>query len=76
MTKYAYCETISAYVWHIRPLTKAGLKLGGGADTPALCGAKVLWDIQCSVDPIAPAWDTVCPICQKRYLSVGLEEMA
>jgi hypothetical protein len=43
--KYSYCETIAAYVWHIRRLTAVGRKLSGGADTLALCKAKVLWDL-------------------------------
>lgn len=41
---HAFSETIAANLTHIRPLTAAGLKPGGGADTPALCGAPVLWD--------------------------------
>ena len=69
MTKYAYCETIAAYVWHIRPLTKVGLKLGGGADTPALCGAKVLWDLSLKVDPTEPSFRTVCEKCRSLALS-------
>lgn len=49
--KYSFCEPVMAGVratWHIRPLTKAGRKLGGGIDTASLCGWVVRgngWDI-------------------------------
>ena len=48
MLKYSFCESSHAgsfTPWHIRKLTKIGRKLGGGADTPALCGRKVAWDL-------------------------------
>lgn len=38
---YAFCELVfatSLRPWCIRKLGKAGLKLGGGIDTPSLCG--------------------------------------
>jgi hypothetical protein len=38
---YAFCEPVfatSLRPWCIRKLGKAGLKLGGGIDTPSLCG--------------------------------------
>jgi hypothetical protein len=34
----------SSSPWHIRELTSVGQKMGGGADTPALCGRTVSWD--------------------------------
>ncbi|WP_159599502.1 hypothetical protein [Agromyces humi] len=46
---YAYCETITAGPTtrnHIRPITEAGLKTGGGADTVAICGREVAWDLR------------------------------
>jgi hypothetical protein len=46
--EYSLCETAHAAPqapWHIRRLTLAGKKLGGGADTDALCGRKVAWDL-------------------------------
>ena len=46
---YSFCETVTAGPlsrWHIRPLTRRGKLLGGGADTPALCGRKVSWDLK------------------------------
>jgi hypothetical protein len=36
---YAFCESVTGIgPWHIRKLGPAGLKLGGGIDTPSLCG--------------------------------------
>lgn len=46
-TGLSYCETIHATgtsPHHIRVLTDEGMKTGGGADTPALCGVDVAWD--------------------------------
>lgn len=37
---YAFCESVFATgksPWHIRKVGLAGLKLGGGIDTPSLC---------------------------------------
>jgi hypothetical protein len=45
---YAECERVTAgptSPTHIRQLTEKGRFPGGGADTPALCGAKVAWDL-------------------------------
>jgi len=47
-TLYALCERATASPFsphHIRPLTAAGKKMSGGADTVALCGAEVAWDV-------------------------------
>lgn len=46
-TGLSYCETVHATgtsPHHIRVLTDEGMKTGGGADTPALCGIQVAWD--------------------------------
>jgi hypothetical protein len=48
-TGYAYCESVHATPMsphHIRKLTAAGMKSGGGADTAALCGRDLRagWD--------------------------------
>ena len=46
--KAVFCERATASAvspWHIRIPTD-GLKFGGGAGTPALCGAKVAWDLK------------------------------
>lgn len=51
--EFAFCETSTAgslTPWHIRKLTNKGLKLGGGADTEALCGRKVCWDLETKID--------------------------
>ena len=34
---YAFCESVPLGPWHIRKVGGAGLKLGGGIDTPSLC---------------------------------------
>ena len=50
--QYAFCETATAgprTPWHIRELTAKGLKLGGGADTPSLCGRVVAWDLRVAI---------------------------
>lgn len=65
---YAFCESITAGAftpWHIRKLTKQGLKLGGGADTPALCGRVVSWDRKVSLTPEHLA--DCCQKCKAEY---------
>jgi hypothetical protein len=45
---HSFCESqwaTGVSPWHIRQLTKKGLMLGGGADTKALCGRTVAWDL-------------------------------
>jgi hypothetical protein len=65
MTEYSVCETVAAYVWHIRPLTAVGRKLSGGADTKALCGAKAAWDINVPIPPQDGAG--YCTECIQRH---------
>lgn len=51
--KYSYCESVYATgisPWHIRILTEAGQKKGGGADTLSLCGREMGWDV---VEPMS-----------------------
>lgn len=51
---YAFCETITAggaSPWHIRKLSDRGPKYSGGADTPALCGREVAWDLRANITP-------------------------
>ena len=75
MTEYSFCESITAGPlsrWHIRPLTSVGKKLGGGADTPALCGRTVSWDLNSPVaqfvaDVRHGAGSGVCPTCLEIY---------
>lgn len=51
-TRFAFCESVNATgtsPWHIRQLTTKGLKIGGGADTEALCGRKIEWDLEVEI---------------------------
>jgi hypothetical protein len=77
--EYSYCETFTAgssTPWHIRKLTDAGKKLGGGADTPSLCDRTVAWDVNCPLqefdiikNPKAPNTIPVCKKCKEAYLA-------
>jgi hypothetical protein len=70
VSKYALCERVTASPispWHIRKLTERGLRPGGGADTPALCGACVRWDLESPVDNHVHE-DYVCVKCRVEYL--------
>ncbi len=67
--KYSFCETVHATPyskWHIRRLSKLGHKLGGGADTPALCGRIVCWDLDVKID-IHHLTHSSCPRCAEEY---------
>ncbi len=67
--KFAFCETATAgdgSRWHIRELTSRGKMLGGGADTPALCGRRVTWDIKTDInEPRLQSF--ACPACVRIY---------
>lgn len=75
--QYSFCETVHAVgPWHIRRLTEKGYCLGGGADTPALCGRKVAWDVSSRI-AVTPnllkklaTHDTgyPCATCHQKYL--------
>jgi len=71
--KYSFCEHAHATPWskwHIRRLTAAGLKLGGGADTPALCGRTVAWDLsQLATGRVDADHEFVCGKCAEIYRS-------
>lgn len=65
---YSFCEAVTASgasPWHIRKLTQAGRKLGGGADTLALCGRKVSWDLSVPVPNTAPEY--MCVRCKEEF---------
>jgi hypothetical protein len=50
--EYSFCEHALATAfspWHIRKLTDEGQKCGGGADTLALCGREVCWDLAVTI---------------------------
>jgi hypothetical protein len=39
MNTYSFCESVTGIgPWHIRQLSPAGKKTGGGIDSPSLCG--------------------------------------
>src|ERR1035437_3732369 len=69
-TEYSFCETVAAYVWHIRPLTAVGRKLGGGADTLTLCDLKAAWDINTPVNVHIPL-DGICFKCRQVYRRIN-----
>jgi hypothetical protein len=78
MATYSYCEPVTATgtsPWHIRRLTEAGRKLGGGADTPALCGREVSWDLGGnevtaeSIERINQWPPVVCPSCEAAWVA-------
>lgn len=60
LDRFAYCEPNTATgldTWHIRRLTDAGRRLGGGIDTPTLCGRDWQgWDLEAPVT-VANAFD-------------------
>lgn len=65
---YSFCETVTANgrtPWHIRKLSEAGPKYGGGADTEALCGRKVAWDVQVEINEFHVAH--ACKFCAEAY---------
>lgn len=68
--EFAFCESIhatSTSPWHIRKLTDQGLKLSGGADTKALCGREVSWDVNCEIEPLLLVHPDVCGKCVAEY---------
>lgn len=65
---YSFCETVTAgpsTPWHIRKLTEVGKKLGGGADTPALCGRIVSWDLEVKIT--SHHLTHCCQVCATTY---------
>lgn len=66
---FAFCEPVyatSISPWHIRELTSKGLKLGGGADTKALCGREVAWDLDVAITP--HHLTHCCQKCAQKFL--------
>lgn len=53
------CETIAAITVHIRRVTEAGPKYGGGADSLTLCGKKAAWDTKFDIE------EARCMSCRK-----------
>lgn len=66
--EYSFCESVMATSyspWHIRQLTKKGRKLGGGIDTPSLCGrvkAGRGWDLETPINEFHLT-NGCCPKC-------------
>ncbi len=76
---FAFCESVGASgrsPWHIRPLGPAGLKPGGGIDTPPLCKRFTGgWDLLVKIRPAhfkqqKDERRIVCPKCQDEYLAL------
>lgn len=73
----SYCETIHASAttpWHLRILTGAGKKLGGGADTKSFCGLEVAWDLDVEIS--LPHNDRVCQTCVAKAANHLFDEAA
>jgi hypothetical protein len=66
--QYSFCETSAAYRWHIRPLTEAGQKFSGGADTKTLCGLDAAWDLHSGLAMTALESPGICLGCRRTYL--------
>jgi len=68
-TGYSFCESIhaGAYTpWHIRKLSEAGRKLGGGVDTTTLCGITMQgWDRKVEISN--RLLKTACVKCVGEY---------
>jgi len=66
-----FCESSSAgglAVWHLRQLSDAGPKYGGGLDTPSLCGRvkpPYGWDLEVAVTERHLL--TACPACVAAF---------
>ncbi|KKK82272.1 hypothetical protein LCGC14_2805050 [marine sediment metagenome] len=73
--QYSFCESVHANSyskWHIRKLTDKGKFLGGGADTLALCGLKVAWDLAVPVEK-SRLNEKDCSKCKEKYTEAADE---
>jgi len=68
---YSYMEFATATgrsPWHIRKLTDQGKKMGGGIDTPSLCGRKYNgWDVNHAAPEAGPRPDFACRNCWEAF---------
>ena len=68
---FSFCESVHATGrswWHIRKLTEAGGKYGGGIDTNSLCGhVKDGWDLRVEINQFQLDKVT-CLNCRKALL--------
>jgi len=73
---YSFCEPTQAgpcALWCIRPLTKVGLKPGGGVDTASLCGRvkkSYGWDVEVPLTK-GHIEHSACPKCVKIWKERG-----
>lgn len=68
-SKYAICETIAAYKWHIRRLNgRSPMFSGLPAHPETLCGLKAAWDINVNVDDKARRPGCCCRKCAEAYI--------
>lgn len=69
---YTFCESVTASglsPWHLRQLTDTGRHLGGGVDTPSLCGQvkpPYGWDLKVELTP--HHLSHVCKTCLAEYV--------
>ena len=66
---FSFCENTwagSETPWHIRKLTTNGRKLTGGADSVALCGRFVYWDLD--IEITEHHLTHCCQKCRKEYV--------
>lgn len=64
--RYAFCENVTASSSspiHLRVLSGLGLRVNGGADTMALCGNHVAWDLPGPVNEATLADGRTCQRC-------------
>lgn len=82
--QHAECETVTAGPGspiHFRVLTEQGQMPGGGADTNALCGRKVAWDLRTvTAEDVVEALPRqhesfrYCTGCVEQLTGIALEE--
>lgn len=69
---FSFCEPVTATSispWHIRELTGKGRMLGGGIDTPSLCGRVEVnrgWDLETPINEFHLA-NGCCQKCFQLY---------
>ena len=74
LNEYVFCETNFAYKWHIRKLTEIGPKYGGGADSNALCGLNISWDLKSKIPDKKYLEYNICNSCYAAYLLIKKEK--
>lgn len=71
--EYSFCDPVwpAPRIWHVRKLTKQGRKFGGGADTKALCGSEVGWDVTVTITELNLSKNT----CKECLKALEIQEM-